>query len=815
MNKGVTLIILGILLSTPLEAQILTVKDLANARPITNVTIESALSLIIKTDTAGKADIGTFKQEDEIWFIHPDYMVRQFSYAKLVEMNFMVTLAENSYSLGEIVVSANKFNEKLSEVGQSIRVVNAKEISFLNQQTTPDLLQSSGNVFVQKSQMGGGSPVIRGFETNKVLMVVDGVRMNNAIYRGGHLQNSLTLDNNALERLEIILGPGSVIYGSDALGGVMHFYSKNPKLSDNDTLEIQTQLLTRYASANNAKTTHLDFNFGLKKFAALSSLSFSDFGDLRQGGRRDPQYPDFGKRLFYVDRINNQDVVLPNSNTNIQKKSGYRQYDFLQKFLYRQNDVVNHVLNFQYSTSSDIPRYDRLTQIKNDAPQYAEWLYGPQERFFSSYQLNLAQNRKWFDQAKIILGYQFIEESRHTRSFNNSFLKNRNEQLNIYTLNADFEKKKLKNTLRYGFDFWHNKVRSTAHQQNIITLDQIPLDTRYPDGGSTMGSCAFYFTHSYKLNDQWILSEGLRINYIALQAHFDDKTFFPFDFDQVNQSHIALNGNLSLVYNSKNNWRVMLAGSSGFRGPNIDDLSKVFDSSPGNVVVPNPELAPEYTYNLELGISKRWLGKIHLGLNTYYTWYQNAITMQKVTAEDNQTSSPLTESDESLVLYDEILSEAYHNANVKKAFIYGFSGLLNVDLTHQLKFNHSMTYTYGRIVNDPGRSPLDHISPLFGRSSIDLQIKKFTGSFFMVFNGDKKSKDYNLSGEDNELFSVDPINGFMPKWVTLNLNTFYSLNEQIQFQLSFNNILDTNYRQFASNISAGGRNISLTIRGSF
>jgi len=126
-----------------------------------------------------------------------------------------------------------------------------------------------------------------------------------------------------------------------------------------------------------------------------------------------------------------------------------------------------------------------------------------------------------------------------------------------------------------------------------------------------------------------------------------------------------------------------------------------------------------------------------------------------------------------------------------------------------------MTYTYGRILNNLGRSPLDHISPLFGRSSIDLQIKKIKASFFMVFNGDKKSKDYNLSGEDNELFSVDPINGFMPKWMTLNLNTSYSFSEKIQFQLSFNNILDTNYRQFASNISAGGRNISLTLRGSF
>ena len=815
MNKVVTLITLGILISRSLEAQIITVKDIANNFPITNVSIESAISLAIKTDTAGKANISAFKQEDEIWFIHPNFMVRRFSYAELVKMNFVVTLAENSYSLNEIVVSANKFNEKLSEVGQSIRVINAKEISFLNQQTTPDLLQSSGNVFVQKSQMGGGSPVIRGFETNKVLMVVDGVRMNNAIYRGGHLQNSLTIDNNTLKRLEIILGPGSVIYGSDALGGVMHFYSKNPKLSDNKTLETLTNVLTRYSSTNNEKTVHLDFNFGMNKFAGLSSISFSDFGDLRQGSRRNPLYPDFGKRFFYVERINDIDVRLQNSNPNIQRQSGYIQYDFLQKFLYQQNNVVNHILNFQYSTSSDIPRYDRLTQTIDDTPQYAEWFYGPQERFFSSYQLDLTQNRKWFDKSKIILGYQFIKESRHTRTFNEPFLKNRNEQLNIYTLNADFEKKKLKNTFRYGFDFWYNKVRSTANRKNIFSLDKTALDTRYPDGGSTMKSYAFYFTHSYKLNDQWILNEGLRINYIRLEANFDDKTFFPFDYDQVRQANTALNGSLNLIYNSKNNWRVLIAGSSGFRAPNIDDLSKVFDSSPGNVVVPNPDLSPEYTYNIEIGISKKWFNKIHLGLNTYYTWYKDAITLQKVTTEDDMNSITLAESSESLVLYDETLSEAYHNANVKKAFIYGFSGLLNIDLTHQLKFSNSMTYTYGQIVNDTGQSPLDHVSPLFGRFSIDLKIKKFKSSFFIVFNGDKKSKDYNLSGEDNELFSVDPINGFMPNWMTLNLNSSYTLDKKIQIQLSFDNILDKNYRQFASNISAGGRNISLTLRGSF
>ena len=110
--------------------------------------------------------------------------------------------------------------------------MNVKKTELDLPQTSADLLYYGGEIRIQKSQGAGGSPVIRGFEANRVLLVIDGVRMNNAIYRSGHLQNAITIDPYALERTEIIFGPSSVGYGSDALGGVVHFYTKKPKINN-------------------------------------------------------------------------------------------------------------------------------------------------------------------------------------------------------------------------------------------------------------------------------------------------------------------------------------------------------------------------------------------------------------------------------------------------------------------------------------------------------------------------------------------------------------------------------------------------------
>ncbi|MBP6811064.1 MAG: TonB-dependent receptor plug domain-containing protein, partial [Saprospiraceae bacterium] len=119
--------------------------------------------------------------------------------------------------LNEAVISVTRGSLAKSAVAQQVKTLRRTEIEFANAQSTADLLLGTGQVFVQKSQQGGGSPVLRGFEASRVLLVVDGVRMNNAIYRAGHLQNAITMDNAVLERVEVSFGPASTVYGSDAL----------------------------------------------------------------------------------------------------------------------------------------------------------------------------------------------------------------------------------------------------------------------------------------------------------------------------------------------------------------------------------------------------------------------------------------------------------------------------------------------------------------------------------------------------------------------------------------------------------------------
>ena len=134
--------------------------------------------------------------------------------------------------IDEIVVAANRWEQEKKQTPNRILTIRPSDLQFYNPQTAADMLGQTGQVFVQKSQLGGGSPMIRGFAANSVLIVVDGVRMNNAIFRSGNLQNVISVDPFNLDNTEILFGPGSVMYGSDALGGVMHFRTKSPGFVD-------------------------------------------------------------------------------------------------------------------------------------------------------------------------------------------------------------------------------------------------------------------------------------------------------------------------------------------------------------------------------------------------------------------------------------------------------------------------------------------------------------------------------------------------------------------------------------------------------
>ena len=800
--KKIGLLIVGLLYYFSASAQNIHVLNSSTYQPVIGAEIfnKSTNVSLGKTDARGYLSVSTGTSAVFV-VVHPDFNLITVDYAVLKEQNWTVILTENVNALEEVVISASKFEEKKKDVAQKIQVIRASELQNMNQTSTADVLANSGNVMVQKSQLGGGSPIIRGFETNKVLIVIDGIRMNNAIYRGGHLQNVITLDNAIMDRVEVVFGPGSVVYGSDAMGGVMSFRTKNPLLSSDDKPLVRANAYSRYMSAVNSFAAHADISVGTKRFGSLTSFTFSEFGDLRQGANREIFTGNFGARPWYQDRIDGKDSMVMNPDTNLQIGSGYTQFDLLQKYLFQQNEHVRHLVNVQYSTSSNVPRYDRLTLMSGGLPRFAEWYYGPQERLLTSYQIELTNRNVMYDNARITAGYQKIEESRMDRRFNNDWLNHRIENLNIFTLNADMAKRISKNEFRYGVEGWYNGVESTAFTRNIVTGDETPLNTRYASGGSRMNSIAVYATHTLEINDRLIINDGIRYSFVGLNAKFTDTTFFKFPFTEADQNNGALNGNLGVIYMPDKNTRVIAGISSGFRAPNVDDLSKVFESTPGNVIVPNDDLEPEYTYNGEVGITHIIGGRFTMSATGYYTLFRNALTVKDYTYNGLDS-----------ILYEGVMSNVVAVQNENNAYLYGLELSVNGQLNDHVSFYGTYNYTYARIVTDSAAIPLDHIPPAFGKLGFLLNEKKFRGELFVNYSGWKKIEDYNPFGEDNQAYALAE---GMPSWYTINVRVGYQFNKYLGLQVACENVLDRNYRVFASNISAPGRNFIVTLRGSF
>lgn len=714
----------------------------------------------------------------------------------------------NEKNLDEAVVYSNKFVEKKKNLAQKIDIISSRSIANFNSQNTGDLLINTGNVFVQKSQQGGSSPVIRGFEASRVLLVVDGIRMNNAIYRGGHLQNAITVDQNILERVEVIYGPASTMYGSDGLGGVIHFRTKSPVLSTNDKLKVKGSAMVRYSSANQEKTGHADVSLGGKKIAWLQSYTYSDFGDMKMGSNYKSKYPNFGKRSKYIKTINGIDSIVTNDDDRIQRFSAYKQWDIAQKLLFKQSEKISHSLNIQYSNSSDVPRYDRLQDTKNfggsigTTLRFAEWYYGPQTRLLTAYEMYV-DRPGFMDGLRVNLNYQTIKESRQQREYRRyDRFDSRSENVKIMGFIIDGRKTWGYNELNMGIDGQLNDVKSVADRTNLTTGVKTKLDSRYPDGGNDMNYFGLYAQHLLKIkNGKWVLNDGIRFQSVNLHSTIVDNSFFNLPVTDIKQSPFAVTGNLGVVFMPVSNTRLTGNLSSGFRAPNVDDVTKVFESSTAarRVIIPNADIKPEYTYNFDIGITQTIPDKLRFELTGFYTLFRNAIA-----------TTPFKLNGQDSLIYNGVKSAVYASQNVNKAYVYGFNTRLTIELGKKVSWDNTFNYTYGRYKNPDGsNTPLDHVPPAYGKTSLTYTDKKLSTEFYSIFNGWKKIKDYNPNGEDNGQYATPD---GMPSWFTINWRGSYAFNKNLTLQAGIENITDRNYRYFASGFSAPGRNFIIALR---
>ncbi|MFA6151640.1 MAG: TonB-dependent receptor [Chitinophagaceae bacterium] len=712
----------------------------------------------------------------------------------------------NSFNtvLNEVIISGNIFPEKKKNIVQKVDVITSKSISEMNAQSTADVLLNTGQVFVQKSQQGGGSPVLRGFEASRIQLNIDGVRNNNAIFRAGHLQNIISVDNNILDRIEVLSGPSSTIHGSDALGGVILMKTKDPIFGKNRKLEITgADALVRFASANRENTTSFGLTFGNKKFASISHVTYAQFDDLIQGKSGPDSITKLWKKNFIVERINGKDSMVKNPNPYKQAATGYHQLDLFQKFAFAPTKNTLHTLNLQLSQSSDIPRYDRLTETTAAGiAKNSEWYYGPQTRSLESYKFEATKLRGFFNDFSATASHQYWKESRHNRSYRKDILSHREEAINVLGYNLSLRKKGKIHELSVGTDAQFNILKSTANGENITTGEITKIDTRYPDGKNNMNLLGWFAQHTMKLMDgKLIINDGLRFNYTYLHSTLVDTAIqFHLPVTDLKQNNTALTGNIGLAYMPEKDLRFTANFSTGFRSPNFDDMTKVFESNKNQLIVPNKDLKPEYTQNVELGI--QYINeKVNLSGYGFYTNFTNAI----VTDYFNYNGADS-------LMYNGSMTRVFASQNKNKAFVYGGGLEGTVRPSRNFSMFASVNYTFGRFHNDTALIPLDHIPPVTGRIGIRYAEENWYTELYSLYNGKKSLPNYNPAGEDNLIYATP--NG-MPGWNTINFKAGVTLIKHIGVQAGVENIFDKNYRYFASGMSAPGRNLVIALRYKF
>ena len=725
----------------------------------------------------------------------------------LTGMHGVVQAQEDSLytrnTLEEVVVSYNKWAQKINEVPNKITRINKTQILRNNPQTAADLLGQTGSVYIQKSQLGGGSPMIRGFATNRVLLVVDGVRMNNAIYRSGNLQNVISIDALSTESAEVIFGPGSLIYGSDAIGGVMDFHTLEARLAKDDHLLVSGSALARYSTANKENTMHADLNVGRQKWSLLSSFSFSSFDDLRMGKYGgDESY----LRKEYVISQNDADVVTPNSDPRLQRFTGYDQLNFLQKVRFRPSAKVDMQYSFTYAGTGEAPRYDRLIQYRGGALRYAEWDYGPMLWRMHHFQLAHSAKNAIYDEAKLVTAYQNYDESRIDRARGSNIRNRQAEKVHAYNVNWDATKAIGAGKLFYGLEYVFNKVGSTGLKTNItanVTSDAV---SRYPDG-STWSTAGVYGSYKVNFHPRLTFTTGIRYSYNTLYASFDT-TFIKFPYRKAAINDGALTGNAGLVYRPDETWQLSANVSTGYRMPNVDDIGKLFESVPGLITVPNPGLTPEYAWNYELGVVKNIPGKFRLELNGFYTLLQNAIVRR-----------PFTFNGQDSIIFDGSKTGVEALQNVAQATVWGVQASTEIALCKNLTLQTHANWINGKETDDVKNEqvPLRHAAPFYGSTFLRFRMARLFVEASSYYNAKIKNEDLAPSEQSKTDIYAKDGNGkpYSPGWYTFNLKASYQMVGNLMVTAGWENMTNQRYRSYSSGIVAPGSNLIIALRASF
>lgn len=676
----------------------------------------------------------------------------------------------------DIVVTANRLEEKAYEIPAMISIISAVDVKEKTIAQTPELLRDAAGVNVQKTNQGGGSPIIRGLKSNRLLLMVDGIRMNNSTYRGGNFQYLNTIDAELVERIEVVHGPNAVMYGSDALGGVVHAISKKPDISPDNT--ITGAVNSQISTADETKTINGNLVVSHPGWAAMVSGGYKNFGNVRRG--------DNGGRLL-MQRLSN-DSRTSRTLSKVQAPNNYWAYDFNSLVRIRPDDKSQIITGYQRNRQIDVPRYD-VIETQTDSLR----LFSPQERDLLYLRYFRQTEALLYDNISTTISWH--RQSERRRRIRKGGQIESVDRFGVNTLGFSTQLNNIisdRNRLNYGMDVYFDYISSASFQQQINTNARTPSAPLFPDG-SMFIQHGWYIQNSWTPTSSWKISPGIRYSGFRLRAPFSTDPSLPVQFGTLKQSTRALTGSLGIKYALIRQINMVGNLAQGFRTPNMDDASKLGPGKGGTIYeVPNPDLKPERSISVDGGlkVKSKYLEGDLIG---FYNRINDVLIRTPVTLN----GSPV------IVDQGDTLS-VFHKENAGQAMTAGFDINARIILNNRYNIRGRINYTYGQNISD--NEPLSGIPPVSGFVEAERSGEFLTAHISFRF----AQSQTRLSSEDKIDLRIPE--GGTPGWQVFNIQISRTLNERLSFSLALNNITDRNYREHLSGLNAPGRNIILSLR---
>jgi outer membrane receptor protein involved in Fe transport len=732
--------------------------DKITGAPIEGVNIAVSGEKQTSTDQTGRFVLtGLAEDTHTLRLSHVGYRTRTAGITAVtgetVDSAIVFEMEPVAAPVGSITVTSGRVTSDDFSLPVSVAVATADEFDETEFSSTAEVLREEVGVLVQKTTYGHGSPIVRGLIGKYVLLLYDGISLNKPTFRFGANQYLNTVDMETLDRVELVRGPSSVMFGSDAIGGVINLIPRRLPLH-NEQVWLDYELNGRYSSADEGGVGHLRVSGGGRRLAASYDLSYKNIGDLRAGG-----------------------------NIGVQKPTGWDEINQAFSLAFTRDSLHRVRLDVVSVGQNEVPRYDKYVDGSFD-----EYHYDPQNRLLTALTFDDSKPSFLCDSSRIAMTFQREEEGRTLRRAGADAYSEATDKITTWGGYFQLHRTLRRHQLTYGYESYYHNVRTENVQFSAAGTEALRPD--YPDR-SKFASRGVFIQDEWLIRPEFRLTGGMRFSWTEVDSPLEEP------FGRYEKTYSDLTGSLGISYFVSPRTNLVASWSRGFRAPSLNDAVTLKYSSSG-VDAPSPGLSSETSDNFEIGMKTRG-ERLSSGLFVFYNRLNGIIEREHGTY---QGLSFFDEDGDGI--QDEGEFNIYQKFNSGRGRIYGVEGEADFAASRTLRLETGLAWTYGE--NQTFHEPMSRIPPLMGRVACRWYLRPdWSVRAETRFAGDQR----RLSERDRDDSRIDPRG--TPGWAILNLGSRLEL-DRVTLTISLNNVLDEAYNEHGSGIYSPGRNLVLVLK---